>query len=284
MADIGSTTRVSIRRQGAQPSVAASGPTPGTPPTSTGLYARARVSAPTADLGVTVLRSNSGADYLLAPPTSPPVFGSFSPGAGDVSRTDAVTVTVTDDDGFGQVLVWAELADGTLVMVYDGSTFSASFDAGSSISGTTTKTIVVQHDAPGWTDDYTLRVQATDSLGASASASSAYTITDPPAPPDTTQPTVTVVSPTPPGPIGRNDAVRLQVTDAGGLRRVRLSVTMGDEQYVIHNGYSFRPRYAQGSTVAAISGGFEYVVLRAGGWLSAPTFEVDAIDLAGNER
>lgn len=217
---------------------------------------------------------------------TPPVFGAFDPVAGEVAREDPVEATVTDPDGFGLVMVWAEMDDGTLVLVYDGTAFSSAFDDASTISGTTTKTIVVQHNAPGWTDDYVLKVRATDTNGASATASAAYTLSDPPAPvvPDETPPVVTVVSPTPPGPLGRNDAVRLRVTDGGTLKRVWLFVTMNGEQYVVHNGYSFRPAYSTGSTRTAIEGGYEFVLLRTSGWFAAPTFEVQATDDAGNER
>lgn len=227
------------------------------------------------------------ASFTVSDPPAAPSFGSFSPAAGSVARADNVDFTVTSADGFSEIVVWAVLAGGTTVMVYDGSAFGPEVNGASSVSGTTTRSFSITHDGDGWEDDYTLHVLAVDSRGVSASTSSAYTLSDPPAPPDppdVTPPVVTVVSPAPPGPVGRNDAVRLRVTDSISLKRAWLFVTMNGEQYVVHNGYSFRPAYATGSTRTPIEGGYEFVVLRTGGWLAAPSFEVQAMDEAGNER
>lgn len=224
------------------------------------------------------------ASFTISNPPTAPVISAFDPLAGAIGRTDEVSFTVTSVDGFAKVIVWADLDDGTSVFAYNGTAFSGEVDDASTLDGTTTKAFGITYNGDGWGDDYTLHVLAVDLAGRSSDASVAYTLSDPPAPPDVTTPSVTVISPTPPGPIGRNDAVRVQVTDAGTLLRVKLYVTMGDEQYVVHNGYSFRPRYAVGSTRTAITGGFEYVLLRSGGWLASPTFEVYAIDQAGNER
>ena len=254
---------------------------PGWPSTTAGL----RVDAVDAQGRVTT--SSSWSATITDPPSAPAV--TFSPvDGGTTTRAGTITIDVTDDlgaAGLSYVRIDAMLTDGSIRGIYSNGFADDFLDASSRTSITDGYRYEVVFNGDGWpSSTLYVVVTARDSEGNETTETCSLTITDPPAPPDTTQPTVTVISPTPPGPIGRNDAVRLQVTDAGGLRRVRLSVTMGDEQYVIHNGYSFRPRYAQGSTMAAISGGFEYVVLRAGGWLSAPTFEVDAIDLAGNER
>ena len=226
---------------------------------------------------------------ITNPPAAPVV--SFSPSSGgSMTRADTVQIDVTDDEGasaLSLIRIYAITADGAERLVAAGATIKVPFTAGSSRSSISNGySYEVAWDAPGWPSTTAgLRVDVVDAQGRVTTSSSwTATITDPPAPPDVTQPTVTIISPTPPGPIGRNDPVKLQVTDVGGLRRVKLYVTMGDEQYVVHNGYSFRTRYVVGSTMTAISGGFEYVLLRSGGWLAAPTFEVYAIDTAGNER
>ena len=231
--------------------------------------------------------ATSTGSFTVTDPPAAPSFGSFSPAAGAVARADNVDFTVTSPDGFSKIVVHAVLADGSTVMVYTGSAFGPEVNAASSVSGTTTRSFSITYDGDGWPDDYTLHVLAVDARGVSSETSSAYTLSDPPAPPDppdVTPPVVTVLSPAPPGPVGRNEAVRLRVTDSISLRRAWLFVTMGGEQYVIHNGYSFRPAYSAGSTRTAIEGGYEFVVLRTGGWLAAPTFEVQAADEAGNER
>lgn len=52
---------------------------------------------------------------------------------------------------------------------------------------------------------------------------------------------------------------------------------------VVHAGGHFSPRYTAGSSRAPITSGFRYTCRRAGGWPSAPTIIVYALDAAGNE-
>lgn len=230
------------------------------------------------------------AAYTISNPPAAPTIGSFVPAtAGSQARAASMQLDITDAEGASalvMILITAITADGTRRRVATGSTIHAPFTAGTSRSSIANGyRYVVAWDTPGWpSSTASVLVEAMNNHGLLASVTWTATISDPPAPPDVTQPTVTIISPTPPGPIGRNDPVKLQVTDVGGLRRVKLYVTMGDEQYVVHNGYGFRTKYATGSTITTIANGFEYVLLRSGGWLAAPSFEVYAIDTAGNER
>lgn len=214
---------------------------------------------------------------------TPPVFSAFSPVAGAVSRTAAVSFTITDLDGFSKILIWAVLTDGSSVMVYNGSAFSSQVDGASTISGTTTKAVSVQHDSPGWEDDYTLHALAIDADGASASASSAYTLSDPPAPPDATAPTVALVSPAADSEVTRATPIVVDVTDASTLARVVLAARYPSGRYdVVHDGDRFADEY-RGSSRTAITGGFRYRLLRTGGWPEAPTVVLpSAVDSVGN--
>lgn len=220
---------------------------------------------------------------LIAP--SPPVFGSFSPAAGSVARAAAVSFTVTDADGFSRILVWAVLADGSSRMVYTGSAFTGDFDAASTISGTTTKTVSVKHDGAGWTDDYTLHVLAIDSDGASATASSAYTLSDPPDPPDTTAPEIGSPTPSTSVKLTRGGEWEVTVTDDEDLDLVEIFVlyaATGDYE-VAYDGEAFAPRYVAKSTRTNVSGGYRFKLIRTGGWPAHPTFKVRARDAANNE-
>jgi hypothetical protein len=219
----------------------------------------------------------------VPPGTQPPVFGSFSPAAGAVSRTAAVGFTVTDPDGFSAIVVWAVLADGSTVVVYDGSAFGAQVNAASTVGGTTTKSFSITYDTPGWEDDYTLRVLAIDANGASATTSSAYTITDPPTPADASAPTVTLISPTDGSRIGRYRDLVLTVTDASVFTAflwITYPGTTPDD--LVYTGEAFGKAFAESSTVEEIEGGYQYTLRRAGGWPGNPTVYVKPIDASGN--
>lgn len=278
MADIGITTQVGLRRDGAR--VPASGPTPGTPTTILGVYSRSQLTTPTADLRLSNVRF-SGADYLLASP-SPPTFGAFIPAAGALARTDPVSVIVSDPSGFDSILVWAVLADGTVEMVFDGTSFSAAFDAGSSISGSTSKTVTVQHDAPGSTHDFTLVVTATNALRRASSASAAYTLSDPPA-----APAIGNFAPTSGATTTRTGTITIDVTDDEGRTAVALvtiAVALADGRVLTaYNGIDFPGPFAAGSARSNITNGYRYSLVHGGaGWpTSALAFRITAVDAQG---
>lgn len=284
MADVGTTTRVGIRTRSAAPGVAASGPTPGTPNTDLGQFARAQATAATADYGVTDVRFLSQ-EFLHGTPPSAPVFGFFSPGAGTINRAASVSFAVECPEGFAMIFVWAVLPDLPSVLVYDGTGFGADLDDGSSVTGSTTKSFTIAYNGDGWPADYTLYVTAISTSGLTTSISAVYTLADPPDPPDSTSPTVTLVSP----PVGsrllRGTPVVLDVTDASGLAAVFLWVTYASAfapDDLVHDGENFSVQFRDGSTREAIAGGYRYTLRRGGGWPSAPTVHVRPIDAEGN--
>lgn len=213
-----------------------------------------------------------------------PTFGSFSPGAGAIARATAVSFDVADPDGFASITVWAVLGDGSTVVVYDGTSFGGEVDNASSVSGTTTKSFSIVYDGDGWPDDYTLHVRAVDALGASSTTSSAYTLSNPPAPPDTTAPVVANFSPAPGSTIARVTAVEFDVTDETGLALLDIKVLYSDtgEKEVAFDEDGFSARFSGKSTKTAITGGWHFKLVRAGGWPSPPTIKVRPIDTSLN--
>lgn len=232
-------------------------------------------------------RTTTDTSYNLTVSGAPtaPTIGSWSPSAGAVSRTVAVGFEVTSPDGFASITVWSVLADGSSVIVYDGAAFGGQVDAGSSVSGTTTKSFTVVYDGAGWLDDYTLHVRATSALGLTATATQAYTLTDAPAPstPDTTDPTVTLVSPSANSEIARTTPIVVDVTDEGGLAAVFVWIDypVGPPD-LVHTGDAFTALFAGGSTRSSITDGYRFTLRREGGWPYAPTVRIKPVDGSGN--
>lgn len=100
---------------------------------------------------------------------------------------------------------------------------------------------------------------------------------------DATAPTIDNFSPLPGTPISRNEPISFDVTDASGLERAIIMVTISGITYVVHDGDKFRGEFSNFSSRSVITDGFRYSIRRNGGWLAAPTFEVAAYDTDGNE-
>ncbi len=232
--------------------------------------------------GLTTTHTTYNLNITDAP--AAPTISSFSPSAGSIARADNVDFTVTSSDGFSKIVVWAVLGDGSSVVVYTGSAFGAQVDGASTVSGTTTRSFSITYDGDGWTDDYTLHVSATSALGLTATASSAYTLTDAPEPvvPDATAPTVALVSPTDGAEIARTAPVVVDVTDEGGLATVFLWASYPDgEEEVVYRDGTFANRFRT-STRSGITNGGRYTLRRSGGWRAAPTIHVGPVDTSGN--
>lgn len=218
---------------------------------------------------------------------SPPTIDNWSPAPGAVSRTDAVTFDVTSADGFAVIFVYAVLADSiSTVLVYDSALgFGGEVDAGSSVVGTTTKSFTIVYDDDGWPTDYDLYVRAATSLGGFATDVQSYTLTDPPDPPDSSSPTVTLVSPPVGSRLQRGTAIVIDVTDPSGLAAVCMWAEYeagGFPDDIIHNGERFSAQCREGSTREAIANGYRYTIRRAGGWPAPPTVYVRPVDTEGN--
>jgi len=100
---------------------------------------------------------------------------------------------------------------------------------------------------------------------------------------DTVPPTIGNFAPTPGTPLQRNTAVSFDVLDLSGLLRVEVSVTLGGDRFVVHDGDTFVGQYVNLSTRSPIVDGFRFNVRHNGGWIEPPTFRVHAVDTSGNE-
>lgn len=102
-----------------------------------------------------------------------------------------------------------------------------------------------------------------------------------------TPPTITDFSPMTGSQILNTQPLYFKVTDDGALRRVILHAEFTNNliQEVIHDGTSFGLKY-QGATnvMNAIAGGYEYTILRDGGWPESPIISPFAIDVSGTEN
>lgn len=103
---------------------------------------------------------------------------------------------------------------------------------------------------------------------------------------DLTNPVISNFSPAPGTPISSTQVISFDVTDNIGLfTRIIIIARFGTTQEVVHDGSSFSFLYSNAScTVAPITNGFHYTVLRTGGWPSTMIFEPFAIDTDGNEN
>lgn len=115
-------------------------------------------------------------------------------------------------------------------------------------------------------------------------AGGVWTAGDPLGSGDATAPSVSGVTPAGGATLVPTSTVQLDVTDAGGFRRVLLVAELPTSQEVIHNGAAFTATY-QESTRTAITNGWRYVVRRVGGWPRGSwTLRPYAIDTSGNEN
>lgn len=103
----------------------------------------------------------------------------------------------------------------------------------------------------------------------------------------TTAPTISNVTPTPNTTISRTQVVGCDVTDADGasdFRRVILAIELPNgAKEIVHDGTAFCPPYATSSTRSSITNGYQYSLMRDGGWPARFSLTVYAIDTTGNE-
>lgn len=101
---------------------------------------------------------------------------------------------------------------------------------------------------------------------------------------DTDPPEVQDISPAPGSVLGRNDDVIFDIVDDIEVRNAVVNAEISGRWESVYFGSAdgFSPAYSL-STVTPILGGFRFVVRRAGGWVSIPTFRVLAFDSGGNQ-
>ena len=104
---------------------------------------------------------------------------------------------------------------------------------------------------------------------------------------DETAPTVTNFSPAVGSTIGRYDQISFDVIDesvSGIASVVVLASYPSGKVEVVHDGTSFREYYTSASknTRTVIEGGYNFTILRGGGWPEKPTIEMIPVDTSGN--
>ena len=103
-----------------------------------------------------------------------------------------------------------------------------------------------------------------------------------------TPPTVTIISPTVGTNITPTTHLNFNVTSTAPLTSSILYVQFSgsnlssDVWEVAHNGVSFSPEYAASSSMTPITGGFNYNLLRTGGWVTSQiTLAPYVVDVLG---
>lgn len=212
--------------------------------------------------------------------TTDPVISAFTPSPGAITRAATIAVDVTDETALGPVVISAELADGTVLHVYDGGAFVGPFAASSTAVG---DTWTIEHDAPGWpSSTVDIHVLAVDAAGNSATATGSFTITDAPA-----APAIGPFSPTDGGNTTRTGTVTIDVTDDEGrtaIALVTIAVTLADGTTVTaYNGAAFPGALAGGSSRSDITDGYRYTLVHASpGWASSTlAYRITAVDTQG---
>jgi hypothetical protein len=101
---------------------------------------------------------------------------------------------------------------------------------------------------------------------------------------DTAAPVVSNVSPTPGSAFTRTTPWLFRVTDDTAFRRVIVTATLNGIVEVVWDGSAFVGGYTPSTRTEVVADkSYDFSVRRLGGWLYAPTFNVYAIDTAGNE-
>lgn len=213
--------------------------------------------------------------------TTAPTISAFTPTTGSsIARADTIAVDIEDETALEHVGIAAELADGSVLQVYDGAAFVGPFAASSTLVG---DTYTIEHDAPGWpSSTVALSVVAVDTSGNSATATGSFTITDPPA-----APTVGPFSPSDGGNTTRTGTVTIDVTDDEGrtaIALVTIAVTLSDGSVLTaYNGAAFPGALAAGSSRSNITNGYRYTLVHASpGWASSTlAYRITAVDTQG---
>jgi hypothetical protein len=85
-------------------------------------------------------------------------------------------------------------------------------------------------------------------------------------------------------PITRDDPIIFKVHDSLGLRVVFIYVNFGDGFWeVVHDGSGFSPTFSGPTNQrTSISDGYEFQILRDGGWPSTPVVRILPVNMQGN--
>lgn len=103
---------------------------------------------------------------------------------------------------------------------------------------------------------------------------------------DPVKPVITIVSPAEGSTLLRTTPIVADVTDNGVLRRVFIyAVFPGQLAWeVVHDGEAFGPTFTgPANTRTSITGGYQFNLLRDGGWPASPELRIIPIDAGGNQ-
>lgn len=229
-------------------------------------------------------------DYQRGMETIVPVISSATPAPGAITKTQAVSFSVTDADAgltpTHRVMVTATygsdfVAGVTTETVYSEAGFSSKFSAGSTAGGTSSARTFSLARTGGWPSaSVTLLVRAIDVHGNATTTSFAYT-TDFLGP---VAPTIPAYSPAS-GAIDNGASITVDVTDTDvDLARIIIHAVRPDGiTELIHDGLTsgFETSFS-GSSNNSITGGRRLVIGRSGGWGYASfTLRTRAIDALG---
>jgi hypothetical protein len=229
----------------------------------------------TAEQGLTVLGSGGTTD------TTPPTFSAFSPAAGAISPTQAISITASDTVELKRVTAWADYADRSEAIFVNGA-FTSGYDAAStntpSGSPVTSRALSIVRDGQ-WLGAFTLRLEAIDAFGNVATTSAAYTLNA------SVGPVIGAPTPANASAIARTGSVSIPITDNVGISRVLCSVSYNSSpsREDVYDTTGFSSLYDAFSSLSGSATSKTLVVRRNGlGWLDSPTIKVTVLDTDGN--
>lgn len=228
--------------------------------------------------------------------TTAPVIATPSPAPGAIGTTQALTVNVTDDMGLSRVIISVDYStpdrhekafDGKdAVAGYDGE-----YDANSTVTAIAGGYAYALRPDGGWRGAFTLRITAIDQGGNVQTAAHAYTLLQ------SSQPSVSNISPPASSAIAANDAISFRTQDQTGILRDEVFIEFPNGQReVVWTGSAFTEGY-EDSTRTIVSAGktYDYTIrrwnlgpeplvlgARTFGWSGAPTVIASVVDLDGN--
>lgn len=215
--------------------------------------------------------------------TTAPVISAFTPAAGAISATQAITVSATDSATLARVIVSVDYSSPDRhELAFNGLASAAGYDGDYDAASTVTPiagghTYSIVPDA-GWRGAFTLRVTAIDAGGNQTVSTQAYTMSA------SSQPATSNVSPTASSAIAATQALGFRVSDPTGLLMSLVYVQFASGQReLVWDGATFAAAYSTSTRTQIVAGKtYDYNIVRVPGWPSAPTIVVKMIDTDGN--
>jgi hypothetical protein len=210
---------------------------------------------------------------------APVVSSAPSPGAGAISPSQSISVTIDDDRGLRALVVYAIFGSRSeTIYDYENAVrFQAPYSSSTDTPSGNSRALVITRTG-GWFGSFTLRIEMVDSGGNLTETETAYTITpDPSLAPTIDFPGTHTRAPT--------DYAAVEVTDADGtLTTVEIEAVFSNRTERVRYGASGGGTILTPYTINAsnISNGRRYEVSRTGGWYEAFTLRVVSVDGFGN--